>query len=56
MSYRKQTFHKRNERIRKCVECGRKFIQEPGDESNTCSECVEKLMGPCRPSMEAANG
>jgi len=52
MSYRRQTFHKSN-KIRKCVECGKKFIVDPGDETNTCPECVEFLLQPCRPAKEA---
>jgi DNA-directed RNA polymerase subunit RPC12/RpoP len=56
MSYKKQTFTKRSERFPKCVECHKKFVAEAGDESNTCPECVEVLLQPCKPSpmMEVA--
>lgn len=50
MSYRKQTFHKSITRFKKCAECGKKFIAEPGDETDTCPECVEKLLQPCKPT------
>jgi DNA-directed RNA polymerase subunit RPC12/RpoP len=54
MGYKK-IFHKSKEsRIQKCVECGRKFLRESGDESNTCPECVEQLLQPCRPLTEVA--
>jgi len=50
MSYKKQTFTKRSERFPRCVECHKRFVAEAGDESNTCPECVEILLQPCKPS------
>ena len=50
MGYKKISHKSKEGGVQKCIECGRRFIREPGDESKTCPECVERLLQPCRPS------
>lgn len=49
MGYKKIAHKSKESRFKKCTACGRKFIQEPGDE-DVCGECVERLLQPCKPS------